>query len=101
MRDVTVLVGGIVDVFQPLLQLPQAADPIRSDTFPHSPQLVPEVQVNAQNRRRRNGVAQQVADDLMVHAGPHHEPSVLRGVARAGNQPLAVRRLNQRVHEKL
>ena len=66
-RDVAVLVVGIVLVDQPLLELPVPSDLVGCDARAHLFQLPAQVRIDVQDGAGLDGVGEQVADDLVIH----------------------------------
>ena len=100
-RDVAVLVVRIVLVFQPLLQLPVAADVVRGDLLAGLVELGGEVGVPAQRAGGRGRVGEQAADDLVVHRRAHHQPALLRRVRRPADQVAGERVFDEIIEEEL
>ena len=66
-----VAVGRLhVPILEPLLQLPFFADLVRREAGARGDELFAQIRVHAQNLRRPDAVAEQVADDLLVHCRP-------------------------------
>ena len=108
MRHVAVMnVRGLhVPVFQPFLELACFADLIRREPCASGGELFAEIFVHAENFRRADAVAEQVADDLHVHRRSGADADafgvlVFRRQRRAGNQPLVRRLFDERIEEKL
>src|SRR6185436_19816922 len=86
MRNVAVLIRLIVDVLQPFLQLPIAADFVRCDASTFFYECGAQVFVDAQNLARLDRVREQAANDLVIHRGTHDEPALFGAVAGAADQ---------------
>ena len=96
-----VRVLGVVLVFQPLLQLAVAADLVRGDLLPHLVELGGEFGVAAQFPGRGGRVAQEAADDRVVHRGAHHQAALLRRVRRPADQVAGERVFHEVIEEEL
>ena len=99
-RNVAVLVLGVVLVFHPLLQLAVLADLVGRDLRAHVGELRAQVAIHVQSLRRRDGFAEQRAHDLPVHRGAHDQAALLGGVAGAGVEVSGLGVLHQGIDEE-
>jgi hypothetical protein len=99
-RDVAMLIGGIVLVLEPLLELPVTADAVRRDARPQRAELLAQLRIHVENPARGHDGREEAPYDLMIHRRSHHEPAVVGRVAGAGDQPAGGRVFHQSVHEE-
>ena len=82
------------------LKLPKPADLVRCDPRPGLGQFAAERFVDAQNFRGLDTAREQLADDLVVHRRPGHQPAVLGRVRRRADEPTGLGILDEKIEEK-